>query len=177
MRNADVDIAKTRERWLARADRDIVKLSKRIEAETKEKTDEIIGHIPLDKRRLRSEFAKTSLSKAMNTFLNSLDRQKILRLLKQEVQRFLPALQKQGGAVQVQAFGLEQDELDGLLKAISLPIEKTSLEANISPWPALLILANGIRFRTSIEEIAQGFMSEKRAELATALLGEEVLND
>lgn len=184
LRAADTSISKAEAEWAKRGESDLAQLDARYEAELAQTMDEIRGRAPLDKRRLRSEYAGKALEKAMFAWLDSLPRPRVLSLLARELSVRLPRIASESGPFKAKVSGLSRDEAASLLKGLPCTIELLSPAAGACPaaMPScqralMRIEGQGIVLRVSIDELASRMLDEKRAELARSLLGEGVLND
>ena len=74
LKTAEAAISKAQAEWAARIEHDITEMQGRIETATRERIDEIQGRMPLDRRRLRSEFAGNALKSSLNSWLDALPR-------------------------------------------------------------------------------------------------------
>lgn len=184
LKTAEAAISKAQAEWAARIEHDITEMQGRIETATRERIDEIQGRMPLDRRRLRSEFAGNALKSSLNSWLDALPREHLLSLLSRALQSRLPLLPVPQERVKVYARGLDEIEIASLLTGLSYSLEEEPQNAGdcdsddkSCERPALRISTSDISIRVSIDELAQGMLSEKRSELSEALLGKGVLND
>jgi hypothetical protein len=137
-----------------------------------------MARLPMDKRRVRSEKIEGFLTKAMNTYLASLDRKKILLLLERELS--LRAGESEGSC-EIRYRNLSAEELSALLKKCLTqePLKKTEepLYAIPGSFPAMVLDFPALRITASVDAAASALLLDKRAELAEALLGREAFND
>lgn len=135
---------------------------------------EIMARLPLDERRIRSEKIEHFLSGAMDDFLRSLDRGKILSVLEKELSARLAACDAQGPCV-FRYRGLEPDELAALVKKLPDPgrvsLTEDPLYAAAGSLPAAALDFPDLRISFSVDAAAGSLLSDSRAELAAALLG------
>ena len=142
-------------------------------------TDEIMAHLPIDKHRIKAKKIEEMLSSAVKTWYTGLSRGRVLDLLKKELEKRLAACDTFAGSgkIHVKIHQIERKEAEALLKAV-LPgksgvdtpciIEETN---SVSPYPEIVLETPELRIYASIGKIVDFFLSEKRAELAEALLG------
>jgi len=158
----------------------------------KEKTArrEIMARLPMDKRRIRLETIDTFLHKAMEHFLESLDRASLLVILKNELalKASVPgaaASSNSAGSAKPSEFsgdgefryrGLSHKECSALASAafsgVSFRYTEDPLPMIAGAFPALLINFPHIRISVSADAAAENLLQDKRAELAAALLGD-----
>ena len=160
--------------------------------QTKKTLEEISVKSPMDRRRLRSETAEFFLHEAMIEFLQNLKHQDLLLILEQELEKQL-ALCGEGDFnreenVVLEYYNMNEDEAGNIIEKILAKIEKYNgsmikswhTEAGkkiLSSFPVLIVNSPDIKITASVEETAVNLLLDKRAELASALLGGEVLND
>ena len=159
---------------------------------TKKIEGEIFSRLPLDKRRLRSEIAESFLLKAMDDFLRSLTREKLLLILERELAQRLKALADYGDTVvleaEVEYSQLSLCEVQDILKWVSSSIDLKIADCKIDDWkikedsivrkfPSIVINTQIMKISASVEAAVFALFKGKRAELSAALLGEGVLND
>jgi hypothetical protein len=139
---------------------------------------EIMARLPLDERRIRSEKIEGFLSGAMDDFLRSLDRGKILSVLEKELSARLAACEAEGPCV-FRYRGLEPDEVSALVKKLPDPGLVSPVEDPLytvaGSLPAAALDFPGLRISFSISAAADSLLSDSRAELASALLGNDEL--
>ena len=162
----------------------IIVLRKHYEEKTKSDSNEVFARLPLDKRRIRSEFAAKCLIKAMDDFLRSLPRKTLLSVLEHELSRRIAACKEElalNGA-RISFAAISRTEIEELLEKV---FPKGNYNFDYRPdddphtrdFPRITIETSSARILASVDEAAASLMKEKRAELAVALLGEGVLND
>ena len=152
---------------------------------TKRIHGEIFARFPLDKQRLRIEFTETLLLKAMDDFLRSLAREKLLSILELRLSERLKTCSGsiEPGEAEVSYSGMDLSEARQLLeKTMNKPaglLKDTALKEDtlVHEFPSIVINTKALRITASVEAAAVALLKEKRAELACALLGEGVLND
>jgi len=165
----------------------------------KKTATEIFARLPLDKRRFRSETAEGFLIKAMDDFLRSLSREKLLSVVEAEVSEKINACicdfqsndkadgkadDRNDGKIEVRYSGIELSEAKKILEnAFNSNKSLLNLCAFAPPSDGTLVLpfieinTKALKITASVEDAAASLLKEKRSELAAALLGEGVLND
>ena len=167
--------AQTRE-WEQKTQDAVSSVRKAYEAQTKKAGDEIMARFPLDKRRLRLESAEKFLKKAMDDFLRSLSREKLVSILERELTERLKVSPDEGEGGTILYSGMSPSEADALLK--KLPgAWKLKEDPFVHEFPSIVINTQSMRITASVDAAADALLKDKRAELAAALLGEGVLND
>ena len=94
---------------------------------------EIFARLPLDKRRLRSEAAERLLVEAMDNYLRTLPREKLLSILERELSERLEASVNEGEEItgdgakpEFLCSGLSLSEARGVLEKVLVVLEKKS---------------------------------------------------
>ena len=154
---------------------------------TKKIEEEIFARLSLDKRRLRSETAEGLLLKAMDGFLRSLTREKLLLILERELAEGLKdwTVNREGEVFQIEVrySGLNLSEVKETLKRVGLPNFSAPAgweikeDGIIHKFPLIVIHTQTMKISASVEAAVSSLLKDNRAELALALLGEGVLND
>ncbi|MDR2049770.1 MAG: ATPase [Treponema sp.] len=157
---------------------------------------EIMARLPLDERRIRSGKIEGFLAGAMNDFLRSLDRGKILSVLERELSVRLASCEtgasckaedsckaeascKAEDSCVLRYRGLEPDEIDALIKTFLRDFpdpglvskKEDPLYAVAGSLPAVALDFPALRINSSVDAAAAALLLDKRAELAAALLG------
>jgi len=155
-------------------------MRKNNEDRIKKDSEEVFARLPLDKRRIRSEAAEKYLVEAMDEYLRSLPREALLSVLERELKEHLGDCNEDLALneAEIRYSGISLSETKELL-------EKVPLNGNLNfredphthrfPW--IVINTKAVRIFASVENAVSGLLKNKRAELASALLGEGVLND
>ena len=145
--------------------------------------DEITARLPIDKRRAKARKIEELLYSAVKTWYGGLSRERILDLLRKELEKRIAACEKftTAGGVRVYIHLLEQAEAQALLQAvlpsapgIDIPCIIEEIHA-ASDYPEITLETPKVRIYASISKIVDFFLGEKRAELAEALLGKTAL--
>lgn len=193
LKTADDSVQSQARRWEKNTQKAVAEIRKTYEAKTARVRDEILARGPLDKRRLRSETAESSLRQAMNGFLQSLDRSRLLLILERELEERLAECCygeiSAGETPEISCRNLEEAEAEALLKAVLGRLESAesrlfkswryapAAASSASTFPGLTVNTQTMRINASVENAALKLLAEKRAELASCLLGEGALND
>ena len=178
---AEETIAAGARSWEKRSDRDIGELKKSFASRVEKARVEIMARLPLDKRRAHSEKAEALLVAAMQEYLGSLPREKILALLERELRRCAAGLPESGsGPLEALCRSLSREELAALLDAALPGMEWASRKAMAlhqlpGNLPAIIVNAPAARITASVDVLAASLLEDSRAELASALLGTEAL--
>ncbi|MDR1507742.1 MAG: ATPase [Treponema sp.] len=137
---------------------------------------EIMARLPLDRRRIRLEKIQGFLSAAMDAFLRSLDREKILSVLERELSGRLASCGEEGSCT-ILYRGLDPDELDRVVKKVlkrePLSKKQDPLYATAGSLSAVALDFPGMRIVSSVDAAAGSLLLDSRAELAAALLGRD----
>jgi hypothetical protein len=167
--------------WEKRIDKNIGDLKKSFAARVKKAREELMARLPLDKRRAHSEQVEALLVSAMQAYLGSLSRERILALLEQELRRCAAALpESDPGALEAGCRSLAAEELAALLgKAFpGMPWtyrETRSFHQVPGNFPAVIVNSPAARITASVDVLAASVMGDSRAELVSALLGPDAL--
>jgi len=177
LKNKKLERAKKLEEALVSARKDYAERTKRIH-------EEIFTRFPLDKRRLRVEFAEDTLLKKTDDFLRALPREKLLFILEQKLSGCFKACtgnKNDLDGAELLYSGMELSEARELVKKAMNTPGPEPMKFREDPvnheFPSIVINTRSIRIIASVEAAAANLLKEKRAELAEALLGEGVLND
>ncbi|MFA6505963.1 MAG: ATPase [Treponemataceae bacterium] len=179
LRNADQTAKALEIEWGKKIEADLSALQTKHAQRMVAKRDEINARQPLDKRRLRAERAERLLRLSMEKTLRALPRERVLALLERDL---IPRARELGSAtLVVHSNGLSEAETKTLLSHV-LPGSSLSFAARVvsedtDPLPSLVIEGDRITVRVGLAEAGEDILREKRAELATALLGLEALDD
>jgi hypothetical protein len=138
---------------------------------------EITAKLPMDKRRIRSEAIDRFLGDAMKKFLDSLDHAFMLRILKKELECKKNEIPSQfSGEGEIRSRFLSKEECGNLVSDYFIGINFRYIEDPLyiitGAFPALVIDLPSLRIIVSVDRAAEALLSEKRAELTLALLGE-----
>jgi vacuolar-type H+-ATPase subunit H len=181
-------ILKTAEDTLAAQDRDWERklkhstdsIKKSFAARTKKTSEEINARLSLDRRRLRSKNAESFLVKAMDDFLRTLSREKLLLVLERELKPRLMAcaedLVRHRSIVRYS--GLSLDEAVSILEKMPFKGDwEYKADSVVREFPLISIESKTLRMLASVKSASKALLKSRREELAAALLGDEVLND
>lgn len=176
LKTADETIASAEASWEKKSRKALTGIQQKYAGRGAKTREEIMARLPLDKRRVRSEKVEALLGSAMDGYLRSLPREKLLSLLEAE-------LAKRAGEALSPSFqaayrGLSEAELEQILKKI-FPRASWTINPDYSfhtlpgALPAIVVDAPDVRITASVDKLAENMLEDKRAELVTALLGEE----
>ena len=185
LQTAEDTLSAQSKEWNKKTEKALASIRKEYSVKSKKTEEEIFARLPLDFRRLRSEIAESSLQKAMESFLALQKRENLLLILEEELSRRLKSYQKYNGSnagqnniLEIKYSGMSEEEAGQMItrsSGIKASHLKPSLEEAV--FPSIEINLSEAKITASIDEAARSLLKEKRAELASALLGEEVLND
>ena len=196
LKTADETLESQTQQWGKKIQRSVDSIRNVYAERIKKTEEEILARLPLDKRRLRSETAEKFLMDAMDKFLRSLSREKLLSILEGELLERLKACSEEaapgrGSPPDFIYSGLDLSEARGVLKKALGAMESggssvwsgeqkdwnLNEDTHSHEFPFIVINTQTVKITASVETAARAMMNEKRAELAAALLGEGVLND
>jgi hypothetical protein len=176
---AEEAIAGGAQSWEKRADKDCGELKMSLAARVEKARVELMARLPLDKRRSHSEKVEALLVSAMQEYLGSLSRERILALLEKSLRRCAPGL-PETGALEAGCRSLSQEELARVVDR-SFPGREWAFQPALGTHqipgslPALIVDSPAARITASVDVLAASLMEDSRAELVSALLGPEAL--
>jgi V/A-type H+/Na+-transporting ATPase subunit E len=189
LKTSDDTLAAQNRDWERKTKRSLDSIRKTFAERTRKTNEEIQARLPLDKRRLRSETTESFLVKAMNDFLKTLNREKLLIVLERELRVRLKVCAEDLARHRsiVRYSGISLDEAKAVLEKVSRALEETDFlvspdweyraDSVVREFPLIFIETKTFRIIASVKSASKNLMKEKRGELAAALLGEGVLND
>ncbi|MDR1353274.1 MAG: ATPase [Treponema sp.] len=181
---ADEEAAASEKVWEKKTRKAMAELKQRFDEKLETGRAEIMARLPLDRRRLALERIDRLLREAAASYLRSLDREKLLGILARELDE--RAGEAKVGTGDKAAFKaayrfLSQDEADGLVKK-AFPEKTFTLKEGDAAYiragsfPGIVADFGTVRISVSADAAVETLLSEKRGELAAALLGEEALD-
>jgi vacuolar-type H+-ATPase subunit E/Vma4 len=158
--------------WDGKLDKTLAEAGDNYRLKEERERREIMARLPLDERKIRSEKIERFLSGAMDDFLRSLDRGKILSVLERELSIRLAACKAEGPCV-MRYSGLAPDEIDALIKKFLKPglVSKEEDPLYAPSMPAVVLDFPDLRIASSVDAAVTALLLDNRAELAAALLG------
>jgi len=189
LKTSDDTLAAQNRDWERKTKRSLDSIRKTFAERTRKTNEEIQARLPLDMRRLRSETYESFLVKAINDFLRTLSREKLLLVLEKELSSRLKvcAVDLARHRALVRYSGLSLDEAKAVLEKVTRALEETDflfkpdweyrLDSVVREFPLIFIETKTFRIIASVKSASKNLLKEKRGELAAALLGEGVLND
>ena len=177
LKSADDSIISSKASWDKKLERAQDKAHLRYVEKEEHFRREIMNRLPMDKRRIRSETIDRFLNNAMKDFLGSLDRPSVLRILKNELgKRSAEILSNSDREALLRYRMLSKEECRTLVESsfsgISFTYSEAPLQIPSGSFPALVIDFPYLRITVSVDRAAEALLLDKRAELATALLGD-----
>ena len=192
LKNSALKIEYQATQWKEKTKNSIDEIREQYKNETKKTLEEINVKSPMDRRRLRSEKAEFFLHETMIEFLQNLKHEDLLLILEHELEKQMSLCGKGDFSseenVILEYYNMNENEAGNILKKILSNIEvlngsmikswqTKAGEKTLSSFPVLIVNLPDIKITASVEETALNLLLDKRAELASALLGMEVLND
>ncbi|MDR0708480.1 MAG: V-type ATP synthase subunit E [Spirochaetaceae bacterium] len=189
LKAVDEDAAASDKRWEKKTQKALAELNRRFEERLEMGRAEIMAHLPLDRRRLALERIDRLLREAAASYLKGLDREKLLGILARELRERSAELEdgETGDSAQgrpelkvIYRF-LSREEAEGLLKG-AFPDGGFRVEEGDAAYlragnfPGIVADSGTVRVSVSADAAVETLLSEKRGELAAALLGEEALD-
>ena len=178
--------------WKRKTNAAVKDLKEKYEARRLRERDEIMARLVQDKRSIRAMKIERLLKAAVNAYLSSLGRPKLLALLEAELGMRLDALAAAGAEITaadepvVMIRSLTEAEAETLLALAFLRTAPgdafwtfTTPDTHFRKaglFPALTINTKSVKVTASADSTAQSLLEDKRAELVTALVGAEALS-
>jgi hypothetical protein len=158
---------------------DLIKnLEEKYDEENKLTTEKLMARLPIDKIRSKIEKIESLLQRAVENWYNSLSREQVLDLLKNELLDRLAANEGFSASAKKTAFyhALERKEAETVLKAAN---ENFTIKeaASVSHYPSITIETENARIIASIQNVIDYYLLEKREELIEAMLGRAFTGD
>jgi hypothetical protein len=191
LKAADENAAASGEAWEAKTKDALADLNKRFDKRLETGRAEIMARLPLDRRRLFLERIDRLLNEAAASYLKSAGREKLLGILERELCERAGEIENIDEKKEAPGRGksefnavyrfLSRDDAEGLLKR-AFPNSAFSLEEGDAAYlrsgafPGIVADSGEVRISVSADAAVKTLLSEKREELATALLGEEALD-
>jgi vacuolar-type H+-ATPase subunit E/Vma4 len=189
LKTADEEAAASGTVWEKKTEKALAELNRRFEERLESGRVEIMAHLPLDRRRLALERIDRLLHEAANSYLEGLDREKLLGILARELCERAAEIEEGEGrdpartkpALNVIYRFLSREEAEGLL---SKAFPGSTFDAgeggaaylHTGSFPGIVADSGAVRISVSADAVVETLLSEKRGELAAALLGEEALD-
>jgi vacuolar-type H+-ATPase subunit E/Vma4 len=176
LKTADETVASAEASWEKKTQRALSKIRQKYAGRREKTREEIMARLPLDKRRVRSEKVEGLLRSAIDAYLLSLSREKLLSLLTGELAK--RAGEALSPSFQVAYRALSEPELALILKKV-FPRAQWAVTPAYSfhklpgVLPAIVVDTPDVRIIASVDRLAEDMLRDKRAELVTALLGKE----
>lgn len=180
LKTAEVTIKTNAGIWEKKIGETLEELNTKYTEQRESAVSEIMARLPMDKRRAKAEKIENLLRSAVEAWYAGLSRDKILFILKQELEKRLVECEEfsnAGKPARALIHELDRAEAEAILKAV-LPGKTCLIEESsaVYPYPEI-ILDNGlVRICASIHKTVDFFLREKRAELIASLLGTTVLS-
>jgi len=174
------------EHWEKKTKDAIYELEKKYNEQIENETKNIMAHLPVDKYRIKIEKIESLLKDAVESWYLSLEREKIIKLLYDElVKRYFYCKDQinENEEIQIETGGLDQNEVETILKLLNETLQPknnfTLLTPHPSPltqhsvYPSIILESGGLRIISSIEKTIDFILHEKREELIEALTGSD----
>jgi vacuolar-type H+-ATPase subunit E/Vma4 len=179
----EVLIAQSTE-WEKRENAALAELRQKYAVRTEITKNEIMARLPLDKKRMYSKAIESLLQSAMVQYLNTLNREQQLLLLKSELDKQIAFCVETGefedDEFALQTGGLVEAEAEAILKDVLPPGTWTIIAQSELPgechFPVLVFSTTRVHIKASVERIATDLLQNRRVELITALLGNSAYN-
>jgi len=173
LKTADDTIHVQSAEWEKKTLESMNELEKKYNEQKKAEAEKIMARLPIDKLRIKVEKIESLLSSAVETWYESLSRQKILDMLKNELSKRIALCEEFSSSSQNHAYynGLEKQEAQAVLKVVK-GVYNIEEVPSVSHYPSITLETGNVRVIASIQKMADFFLQEKRAELVEALVGQ-----
>ncbi|MDR1411714.1 MAG: ATPase [Spirochaetaceae bacterium] len=196
LKAADEEAAASEKQWEKKTRKAMAELERRFDERLETGRTEIMARLPLDRRRLALERIDRLLREAAASYLRGLGREKLLGILARDLAERAgeaegPAVGEAGGVTVGEAGDkagfkanyrfLSPGEAESLVKKV-FPEKNFALEEGNAAYiragsfPGIVADFGTVRITVSADAAVETLLSEKRGELAAALLGEEALD-
>ncbi|MDR1128382.1 MAG: ATPase [Treponema sp.] len=187
LKTADEEAAASEKVWEKKTGKAMAELKQRFDERLETGRAEIMARLPLDRRRLALERIDRLLREAAASYLKGLGREKLLGILARDLgERAGETGEAKGAAGDKAAFRaayrfLSPDEAESLVKK-AFPKKTFTLKEGDAAYiragsfPGIVADFGTVRISVSADAAVETLLSEKRGELAAALLGEEALD-
>jgi vacuolar-type H+-ATPase subunit H len=184
IKNADESADSSKQSWELKLSKALEEAQANCKARAEKSRHEIMARLPMDKRRIRSSKIEVLLTAAMQDFLASLERKRLLNLLERELAGCIDECGGSSGfsgPAELRYRNLSMDELEPLvqkvLPGVSLTCKEDGLYGIPGALPAVVMDFPDVRITASADIAAARLFLDKRAELAAALLGDAALEN
>jgi vacuolar-type H+-ATPase subunit E/Vma4 len=136
--------------------------------------DEIMARLPMDKRRIKAKKIEELLNAAVEAWYAGLSRERVLELLKKELEKRLAVNNAFTftGETRARIHKIDRKEAETVLRsALSGKLCAIEEVHSVSPYPEIILETQEVRIYASIGNIVEFFLDKNRAELVDALLG------
>ncbi|MCL2270520.1 MAG: ATPase [Treponema sp.] len=169
--------AKTTE-WDKNLSAALGELEKKHAQQGKSALDEAMVRLPIDKRRVKAGKIEELLRDAVEIWYSGLSRERILALLKKELlKRIADSVPTAENGMRVRIHKIDKTEAEALMQSVSGASCAIEEFHSLSAYPEIVVETPEARIYASIGKTVDFYLSDKRAELAEALLGHPALLD
>ncbi|MCA1949645.1 MAG: hypothetical protein LDL24_03665 [Treponema sp.] len=181
LKTADQTVRTIDQQWKEKTRTALAELEQLYQQRRAKSEQEIMARLPLDKHRLRSEWAEQQLQQAAESFSASLSRDRVLSLMEQDIIKKIDVLSENAETITVSIHGLLKNEaeklLNRVLKDISWSFGAACSWSDKITYPEIVCEHSNFRLVVSLKTLIDQLLLDKRSELAVALLGKGVVND
>jgi uncharacterized membrane protein YheB (UPF0754 family) len=153
-------------------------LEEKYSEENKQTTEKLMARLPIDKLRSKIEKIESLLNSAVEDWYQSLSREQVLDLLKNELLNRLAVNEGFSASAKKTAHyhALDRKEAETVLKAAN---ENFTIKepTSVSHYPSIMIETENVRIIASIQNIIDYYLLEKREELIEAMMGRAFMED
>jgi len=177
LKTADDTVQTQTKEWEKKTAASIAELDKKYNEQKEEAAEKVMARLPIDKRRTKVEKIENLLKYAVESWYNSLSRARILELLVNELKKRISLCEEFSNSTQKSAFYRELDkkEAETVLKNANVASCTTAEEPAAGKYPSIILETGSVRVTSSIQDIVNYLLQEKRAELVEALVGTDFM--
>jgi polyhydroxyalkanoate synthesis regulator phasin len=178
LKNADDTIRTKTSEWEKKTSQTIDELEENYNKQKEAAEEKVMARLPVDKLRCKVEKIENLLLSAVETWYNSISRQRILELLADDFSKRFALCEEilTSAKKNVYHSGIEHKEAETILKNIKANFTINEAQA-AGHYPYITLETDKVRIISSIQKIINYYLQEKRAELIEALTGKAFTED
>jgi hypothetical protein len=164
--------------WEKRTSESIGELEKKYAVLREEARENIMARLPIDKRRAKVEKIENLLNSAVESWYDSLSRERIIEMMTGELVKRLALCEEFSNSSKKRAFfsGLGKEEAKTVLKNAGVDLNIEEIQA-VHRFPSIILESERVKIIVSILKMVDFLLQEKRAELVEALVGRDFMEE
>ncbi|MCL2443047.1 MAG: hypothetical protein FWD13_06205 [Treponema sp.] len=168
-------------KWDKKTKNSIIELNKKYDKQKENEAEKIMSRLPIDKLRAKIEKIESLLHTAIKDWYNNLNRSQIIGILSRDLSNKLTSCKNfsLNEQTSIETQNLTPNETQTIIESLNnhSTLNTTHSTLVTTPYPSIILESGNIRFTSSIESILDHLLQEKRAELAEALLGRDIMEN